>query len=119
MVSVAKAKAAVGSRRYRITVKGPGGHSYGAFGLSNPVHALGQVAAEGVPLGDSLQPAVARQKPRCLNRHVERERTAVGARLEVVEELLRLVDRAVGSDAPVDDRGGRRGGREVGRSCAR
>src|SRR5687768_6922239 len=30
---------AVGSRRYRITFKGPGGHSYGAFGMANPVHA--------------------------------------------------------------------------------
>jgi acetylornithine deacetylase/succinyl-diaminopimelate desuccinylase-like protein len=36
---------AVGSRRYRITVKGPGGHSYGAFGLANPVHALGRAIA--------------------------------------------------------------------------
>jgi acetylornithine deacetylase/succinyl-diaminopimelate desuccinylase-like protein len=33
---------AVGSLRYRVTFKGPGGHSYGAFGLSNPMHALGR-----------------------------------------------------------------------------
>lgn len=33
---------AVGSNRYRVTVKGPGGHSYGAFGLANPIHALGR-----------------------------------------------------------------------------
>ena len=33
---------AVGSLRYRVTFKGPGGHSYGAFGLSNPLHALGR-----------------------------------------------------------------------------
>jgi len=32
----------VGSHRYRITFKGPGGHSYGAFGLVNPIHALGR-----------------------------------------------------------------------------
>jgi acetylornithine deacetylase/succinyl-diaminopimelate desuccinylase-like protein len=32
----------VGSLRYRVTFKGPGGHSYGAFGLANPVHALGR-----------------------------------------------------------------------------
>ena len=32
----------VGSRRYRVTFKGPGGHSYGAFGIANPVHALGR-----------------------------------------------------------------------------
>lgn len=32
----------VGSYRYRVTFKGPGGHSYGAFGLVNPIHALGR-----------------------------------------------------------------------------
>jgi len=36
---------AVGSLRYRVTFKGPGGHSYGAFGLSNPIHALGRAMA--------------------------------------------------------------------------
>ncbi len=30
----------LGSRRYRITYEGPGGHSWGAFGTANPVHAL-------------------------------------------------------------------------------
>ncbi|MGH7468529.1 MAG: M20/M25/M40 family metallo-hydrolase [Longimicrobiales bacterium] len=33
---------AVGSNRYRVTYKGPGGHSYGAFGIPNPIHALGR-----------------------------------------------------------------------------
>lgn len=36
---------AVGSYRYRVTFKGPGGHSFGAFGLVNPVHALGRAVA--------------------------------------------------------------------------
>ncbi len=36
----------VGSYRYRITYKGPGGHSYGAFGLVNPIHALGRAIAK-------------------------------------------------------------------------
>jgi acetylornithine deacetylase/succinyl-diaminopimelate desuccinylase-like protein len=31
----------LGSFRYRVTFKGPGGHSWGAFGLANPQHALG------------------------------------------------------------------------------
>lgn len=31
---------AVGSRRYRLTFKGPGGHSYSAFGTVNPMVAL-------------------------------------------------------------------------------
>ena len=30
----------VGSRRYRVTFKGPGGHSYSAFGLVNPAYAM-------------------------------------------------------------------------------
>ena len=33
---------AVGSKRYRVTFKGPGGHSFGAFGNANPIHALGR-----------------------------------------------------------------------------
>jgi acetylornithine deacetylase/succinyl-diaminopimelate desuccinylase-like protein len=33
---------ALGSRRYRVTVSGPGGHSWGDFGIVNPVHALGR-----------------------------------------------------------------------------
>jgi acetylornithine deacetylase/succinyl-diaminopimelate desuccinylase-like protein len=31
---------AIGSYRYKVTFKGPGGHSWGAFGLGNPAHAL-------------------------------------------------------------------------------
>jgi tripeptide aminopeptidase len=37
---------AVGSYRYRVTYKGPGGHSYGAFGIPNPIHALGRAMAK-------------------------------------------------------------------------
>jgi tripeptide aminopeptidase len=36
----------VGSLRYRVAFKGPGGHSYGAFGLANPIHALGRAIAK-------------------------------------------------------------------------
>ncbi len=32
----------VGSYRYRVTFHGPGGHSWGAFGLANPHHAIGR-----------------------------------------------------------------------------
>lgn len=35
--------AAVGSFRYLVTYTGAGGHSYGAFGLPNPIHALGRL----------------------------------------------------------------------------
>jgi acetylornithine deacetylase/succinyl-diaminopimelate desuccinylase-like protein len=36
----------VGSKRYRVSFNGPGGHSFGAFGLVNPMFALGQAANE-------------------------------------------------------------------------
>jgi tripeptide aminopeptidase len=36
----------VGSLRYRVTFKGPGGHSYGAFGLVNPAFAMGNAIAK-------------------------------------------------------------------------
>ncbi|MFZ6763798.1 M20/M25/M40 family metallo-hydrolase [Pseudoroseomonas sp. WGS1072] len=39
--------AAVGSKRYRVTFRGPGGHSFGAFGLVNPAFALAR-AADGL-----------------------------------------------------------------------
>lgn len=35
----------VGSRRYRVTFRGPGGHSYENFGRANPAHALGRAIA--------------------------------------------------------------------------
>ena len=35
----------VGSRRFRVAFKGPGGHSYGNFGMPNPLHALGRAIA--------------------------------------------------------------------------
>jgi acetylornithine deacetylase/succinyl-diaminopimelate desuccinylase-like protein len=40
------ATAGTGSKRYRITFKGPGGHSYGAFGLVNPLGALARTVTE-------------------------------------------------------------------------
>jgi len=37
---------AVGSHRYRVAFKGPGGHSFGAFGLANPIGAMGRAIAK-------------------------------------------------------------------------
>lgn len=37
---------ALGSKRYRVTLRGPGGHSWGDFGVVNPVHALGRITAK-------------------------------------------------------------------------
>ena len=35
----------LGSRRYRVTYRGPGGHSWAAFGTVNPVHAAARAAS--------------------------------------------------------------------------
>ncbi|HET9015541.1 MAG TPA: M20/M25/M40 family metallo-hydrolase [Thermomicrobiaceae bacterium] len=36
---------AVGSKRWRVTVTGPGGHSFGAFGTPSAIHGLGRIIA--------------------------------------------------------------------------
>jgi tripeptide aminopeptidase len=36
---------ATGSRRYRVTYTGPGGHSFGNFGIPSAIHALGRAIA--------------------------------------------------------------------------
>lgn len=36
---------AVGSKRWRVIVRGPGGHSYGAFGTPSAIHGLGRIIA--------------------------------------------------------------------------
>lgn len=50
---------ALGSRRYRVAYRGPGGHSWSAYGVANAAHALGCFTA-GVPaLPRPSAPAVA------------------------------------------------------------
>ncbi|MFH1763828.1 MAG: M20/M25/M40 family metallo-hydrolase [Gemmatimonadota bacterium] len=44
----------LGSTRYRVTFRGPGGHSWGAFGLVNPSHALGRAIELFAVVADSL-----------------------------------------------------------------
>ena len=36
----------IGSKRYQVTFRGPGGHSYGAFGLVSPMYAMAQAVLE-------------------------------------------------------------------------
>jgi tripeptide aminopeptidase len=48
---------ALGSRRYRIRLDGPGGHSWGDYGVVNPVHALGRIVGQ---LADYPAPATPR-----------------------------------------------------------
>ena len=37
---------ALGARRFRVTFRGPGGHSWASFGVANPVHAAGATASK-------------------------------------------------------------------------
>jgi acetylornithine deacetylase/succinyl-diaminopimelate desuccinylase-like protein len=46
----------VGSFRYRVTFEAPGGHSYGAFGLASPIHALGRAVARVADLAVPEKP---------------------------------------------------------------
>src|SRR5436309_4450360 len=48
--------AAIGSKRWRITVRGPGGHSYGAFGTPSAIHGLGRIIAAIADLEAPQQP---------------------------------------------------------------
>lgn len=43
----------LGSYRYKVTYEGPGGHSWGAFGLANPHHALGEAISRFVKAADN------------------------------------------------------------------
>jgi tripeptide aminopeptidase len=46
--------AGLGSYRYRATFKGPGGHSWGAFGTANPAHALARAVTHFVTAAEPL-----------------------------------------------------------------
>lgn len=48
----------VGSNRYRVSYVGPGGHSYGAFGMPNPIHAMGRAIAKIADLQATTSPKV-------------------------------------------------------------
>src|SRR5207245_1453647 len=52
---------ALGSRRYRVTYRGPGGHSWAAFGVANPATAVGRAASL---LADLPSPRSATAEPR-------------------------------------------------------
>jgi len=47
---------ALGSRRYRATFRGPGGHSWAAFGVANPASAVGEAVAALARLPNSQVP---------------------------------------------------------------
>jgi len=76
--------AGVGSRRYRICVKGPGGHSWSDFGRPSAVHQLARIASSLTELHASAQP------PSTFNVGVLRGGTTVNSIAEEAELLLDL-----------------------------
>jgi len=86
-----------GSKRYRVIFTGPGGHSYGAFGLVNPAFAMGNAIAKFAQLQVPSKPKTT------FNVGVVKGGTSVNSipfevsmdvdmRSESKEELSKLVD---------------------------
>jgi acetylornithine deacetylase/succinyl-diaminopimelate desuccinylase-like protein len=109
--------AALGSRRYRVHLRGPGGHSWGDFGAANPVHALGRAVARLASYPAPLEPRTTFNVGRIAGgasvNVIPREATMdVDLRSASAEELQRLdafFRRAV-REACDDENAGRRAG---------
>ncbi len=87
--------AALGSRRYRVLMRGAGGHSWGDFGVANPVHAMGRaiarLAAYPAPVRPRTTFNVGRIKGGAGVNVIPREAAMdVDLRSEAAEELARL-----------------------------
>jgi acetylornithine deacetylase/succinyl-diaminopimelate desuccinylase-like protein len=81
---------AVGARRWRVTARGPGGHSWVDWGTPNPIHALGRAVArlEELPRPGSLTLSVGRiGGGRSVNAIPEEAWMEVEIRSRVEEEL--------------------------------
>lgn len=100
----------VGSRRYRVTFRGPGGHSYAAFGLVNPMYAMAEcargLAAVQVPQSPPTTHCVSvvsgGTSINAIANAVTIEvdlRSASAAELEMLDRrFLQIVDEAVGTE---------------------
>ena len=108
---------ALGSRRYRVTFRGEGGHSWGDFGVPNPVHAAGRaitkLASYPVPQHPRTTFNVGRIEGGSTVNAIPQEATIeVDLRSENAPELLKLdafFRRAV-REATEDENGARRAG---------
>jgi tripeptide aminopeptidase len=88
---------ALGSRRFRVRFIGAGGHSWGDFGIANPIHALGRAIARLVVYPTPLRPRtsfnVGRIEGGAGVNVIAREATMdVDLRSESAEELARLTN---------------------------
>ncbi len=111
---------AIGSNRYRLVFNGPGGHSWGAFGLANPAHALSRAiyyfdleAGDFVQTGDRTSYNVGRIGGGTSVNSIPFEtwaevdlRSENPARLELIDAILqRSVERALAEANEQRDRG--------------
>ena len=109
--------AALASRRYRVRCRGAGGHSWGDFGVANPVHALGRAVARLAAYPAPKRPRttfnVGRIEGGCGVNVIPREASMdVDLRSESAEELARLdaFFRRAAREAAEDENNARRAG---------
>jgi tripeptide aminopeptidase len=109
--------AALGSRRYRVRLRGTGGHSWGDFGAANPVHAMGRaiarLSAYPAPMNPRTTFNVGRIEGGASVNVIPREAAMdVDLRSESAEELRRLdaFFRRVVREAADDENAARRAG---------
>jgi tripeptide aminopeptidase len=108
---------ALGSRRYRVIFRGVGGHSWGDFGLANPVHALGRAISKLASYPAPSEPRTTFNVGRVeggssINAIPQEASMDVDLRSTSADELLKLdafFRRAV-REAAQDENGGRRNG---------
>jgi len=84
---------ATGSRRFRVTYKGPGGHSFGAFGTPSAVHAMGRAIGKIADLRTTQDPKT--------TFNVGRVRGGTGA-TAIAEEAVMDVDVRSNSSASLE-----------------
>ncbi|HKO60858.1 MAG TPA: M20/M25/M40 family metallo-hydrolase [Pyrinomonadaceae bacterium] len=108
---------ALGSRRYRVGFRGEGGHSWGDFGVANPVHAAGRAITKLASYPLPLEPRTTFNVGRVeggssVNSIPQDASMEVDLRSESAEELLKLdafFRRAV-REATEDENAARRAG---------
>lgn len=86
---------ALGSRRYQVTINGVGGHSWGDFGIVNPVHALGRAIARFATYSAPVSPRTSYnvgliEGGSSVNAIPERASMTVDMRSVSAEEIVKL-----------------------------
>ncbi len=121
----------LGSRRYKITYKGPGGHSWGAFGTPNPGFAMGRTLAKLGALEVSTSPKQSynvgvigggtsvNSVPFEMWMEIDMRGEDVGILKDTEEKFLRFVDEGVAEENQMRSRNGavrrKRSSSEIGR----